>query len=125
MVLLTIFLADTVDYGELKNGSREESVVFSIQTLVVKFASGVSALVASACISTFHISKDTSEGVAKLLTGSSLHGLQVTITVVPMLIFAVACYVFIKHYKLDDKEMDRITNQLYQRKEIIEDRSGE
>ena len=125
MVLLTIFLADTVDYGELKNGSREESVVFSIQTLVVKFASGVSALVASACISTFHISKDTSEGVAKLLTGSSLHGLQVTTTVVPMLIFAVACYVFIKHYKLDDKEMDRITNQLYQRKEIIEDRSGE
>ncbi len=33
-VLTTIFLANTVDYGELKNSRRDESVIFSMQTFV-------------------------------------------------------------------------------------------
>lgn len=35
-VVITVFLANTVDYGELKNGRRDESVIFSMQTFVVK-----------------------------------------------------------------------------------------
>lgn len=38
-VIVTIFLANTVDYGELKNNRRDESVIFSMQTFVVKLAS--------------------------------------------------------------------------------------
>ena len=45
-VLTTVFLADTVDYGEYKTGQRNESVVFSMQTFVVKLASAVSVLIA-------------------------------------------------------------------------------
>ena len=115
LVLLTIVLADSVDYGEFKTGNREESVVFSIQTLVVKFASGISALVASACIAMFHISKDTSHSAGNLLTGSDLLGLQVTITIVPMLIFAIACFVFIRHYKLTEEKMKEISDALQER----------
>ena len=44
LVLTTIFLANTVDYGELKNNRRDESVIFSMQTFVVKLASGVADL---------------------------------------------------------------------------------
>lgn len=51
LVLTTIFLANTVDYGELKNNRRDESVIFSMQTFVVKLASGVAALVVSICLS--------------------------------------------------------------------------
>lgn len=50
-VLTTVFLANTVDYGELKNDRRDESVIFSMQTFVVKLASGVAALIASVCLS--------------------------------------------------------------------------
>lgn len=46
-VLTTVFLANTVDYGEMKNGRRDESVIFSMQTFVVKLASGVAAFIAS------------------------------------------------------------------------------
>lgn len=46
-VLTTVFLANTVDYGELKNNRRDESVIFSMQTFVVKLASGVAAMLAS------------------------------------------------------------------------------
>lgn len=117
MVLLTIFLADSVDYGEYKNGNRDESVIFSIQTLVVKFASGVSALVASICISTFNISKDTSHVAGQLLQGSALRGLEITITIVPMIIFIFAAIVFIKKYNLTEEKMATITSALNARKE--------
>ena len=50
-VLTTVFLANTVDYGEVKNNRRDESVIFSMQTFVVKLASGIAALVASICLS--------------------------------------------------------------------------
>ena len=43
-VIITIFLANTVDYGELKNHRRDESVIFSMQTFVVKLASGIADL---------------------------------------------------------------------------------
>ena len=49
-VLTTVFLANTVDYGELKNNRRDESVIFSMQTFVVKLASGVAAMSASICL---------------------------------------------------------------------------
>lgn len=36
--LQTVMLADVVDYGEYKTGRRSESVIFSVQTMLVKFA---------------------------------------------------------------------------------------
>lgn len=43
-VIITIFLANTVDYGEFKNNRRDESVIFSMQTFVVKLASGIARI---------------------------------------------------------------------------------
>lgn len=36
--LQTVMLADVVDYGEYRTGHRSESVIFSVQTMLVKFA---------------------------------------------------------------------------------------
>ena len=58
-VLVTVFLANTVDYGELQNGTRDESVVFSMQTFVVKLASGIAALAASLTLSINHIQRSS------------------------------------------------------------------
>ena len=40
----TVFLADVVDYGEYKIGVRNEGVVFSLQTLIVKVTAALTAL---------------------------------------------------------------------------------
>ena len=63
-VLTTVFLANTVDYGQWKNHRRDESVIFSMQTFVVKLASGISALVASLCLNLCNLSSDTSDAAA-------------------------------------------------------------
>jgi len=40
--LSTVMLADVVDYGHYKTGKRSESIIFSVQTMLVKFAAAFS-----------------------------------------------------------------------------------
>ncbi len=41
----TVMIADIVDYGEWKTGKRGDSVMFSVQTLITKFAGALAALI--------------------------------------------------------------------------------
>ena len=70
-VLTTVFLANTVDYGQLKNHRRDESVIFSMQTFVVKLASGVAALIASICLQICNLSNDTTDTAAVATAATS------------------------------------------------------
>ena len=113
-VLTTIFLANTVDYGELKNNRRDESVIFSMQTFVVKLASGVAALVASICLSLSHLSNDTSD-TAEVVTGvagSSVAILRMTMTVVPVIGIVIAFFVFRKRFILTEQKVEEIAQEL-------------
>ncbi len=136
-VLVTIFLANTVDYGELKNNRRDESVIFSMQTFVVKLASGISALIASICLNVFSISDSsaTIEAVdgsylaglktavaaitkngATVVSNNSLFGLRMVMTVVPVLVLIVAVIIFKKNYKLDDNKLKEISLQIQEKR---------
>lgn len=111
-ILTTVFLANTVDYGQLKNGRRDESVIFSMQTFVVKLASGVAALIASVCLSVSSISKNTGDAVQEAVGASSVLTLRMTMTVLPIAGLLVALYVFSRRYILTESEVERITAQL-------------
>lgn len=136
-VIVTVFLANTVDYGELKNGRRDESVIFSMQTFVVKLASGVAALVASICLSIFHISESDNainavngslaEGMKKMVddiiangasvvSGNSVIGLRMTMTIVPIVVLFIAFFIFKKKYILTDERLLEITKELQDKK---------
>ncbi len=110
-VLTTIFLANTVDYGELKNNRRDESVIFSMQTFVVKLASGVAALIASVCLSVFHISEDTTTAAASV-AGASVVGLRMTMTVVPIVGLLIAVFFFHRKYILTEEKVEEIAGQV-------------
>lgn len=115
-VLTTVFLANTVDYGELKNGRRDESVIFSMQTFVVKLASGVAALIASVCLQISNISDNTDAVVTEAVTGSSVMILRMTMTVLPMIGMVIAILVFKKKFILNDKKIEEINRQLSENK---------
>lgn len=112
-ILTTIFLANTVDYGEWKNGRRDESIIFSMQTFVVKLASGISALLASICLSVFHISQSTDAMIE--VANSSIMGLRMTMTLGPICGLLIAYVYFNKKYILDDNKVDEITKELRKR----------
>ncbi len=131
-VLVTVFLANTVDYGEYKNHRRDESVIFSMQTFVVKLASGIAALIASISLAAFDIQED-SEGfmtvammvrkMEELITGSgavidnmSVIGLRLVMTLTPIFVLVVAMLLFRRKYILNDKKLEEITAELKARK---------
>lgn len=114
-VLTTVFLANTVDYGDLKNNRRDESVIFSMQTFVVKLSSGVAAFIASVCLSVSRISSDTSEAAASAISASSAAVLRMTMSALPILGLLAAAVVFARKYILTDEKMKEITNQLHSR----------
>ena len=116
-VLTTVFLANTVDYGELKNDRRDESVIFSMQTFVVKLASGLAALIVSICLSVFRISSDTStDTVVKAIDATSKMGLCMTMTILPILGLIIATIVFRKHFMLDEKKVEEIVSQIKEKR---------
>ena len=114
-VLTTVFLANTVDYGELKNGRRDESVIFSMQTFVVKLASGVAALIASICLAVCKLSDDTSQ-VVEAAQGSVL-GLRFTMTVIPIIGLVATFFIFRKRYILTEEKVEEIAVQVKQKRE--------
>ena len=132
-VLVTIFLANTVDYGEIKNNRRDESVIFSMQTFVVKLASGIAALAAAVSLSAFKISEsdgtfeavegsllkglmvyidNIKESTVSIVSGSSVMGLRVVMTVFPMIVLVIALIIFKMRYNLDDEKLKEITAQI-------------
>ena len=119
-VLTTVFLANTVDYGDLKNGRRDESVIFSMQTFVVKLGSGISALVASICLQLNNLKSDSEDAkeaydFAKDVALSSKMGLRMTMTIVPIIGFIIAIICFKKKFILTDEKMEEITSELKSR----------
>ena len=106
-VLLTIFLSDSVDYGEAKNDTWEESVIFSMQTFTVKLASGFAVFFAGVVID--WIGLKTEEAVQE---AGTLMGLRLFMTVPSIILLLVALIVFKASYRLDDAEMERIGRQI-------------
>lgn len=109
-VLTTVFLADTVDYGQLRTGRRDEAVIFSMQTFVVKLASALSVLLAGVGIDVIGLNPD-----AAVQSASTLMGLRVLMMLVPVagIVFAL---VFLRaRYRLDEAELARISEALGRR----------
>ena len=111
LVLTTIFLANTVDYGEFKNKRRDESVIFSMQTFVVKLASGIAALVVSICLSVCRLSSNT-DVVTDAVAGGSVVGLRMTMTVIPVIGLLIAVFYFHRKYILTEQKMEEISERI-------------
>ena len=120
-VITTVFLANTVDYGELKNKRRDESVIFSMQTFVVKLASGISALIAALALQILALSNDTEEAATAIdyslgVDAAQKMGLRMTMTVIPIIGLVFAIFWFKKKYILTDEKLQEISVELVERK---------
>ena len=111
-VLTTLFLANSVDYGEVKNGRRDESVIFSMQTFVVKLASGVAVLIASVCLQICNISKDTGDGVVAVLEPQAAIILRMTMSVIPIILIVCAAILFAKRFILTEEKVEELAEIL-------------
>ncbi|MBQ1326647.1 MAG: MFS transporter [Eubacterium sp.] len=121
-VLTTVFLANTVDYGDLKNNRRDESVIFSMQTFVVKLASGLAAFIAAMCLAANSLKSGTevSDADAKIdfslnVAAAAKTGLRMTMTILPVIGLVVAILVFKKKFILTEEKMVEIESEIKSR----------
>ncbi|MBR0107468.1 MAG: MFS transporter, partial [Lachnospiraceae bacterium] len=112
-VMLTVFLSDSVDYGQLKNGTREEAVIFSMQTFTVKLASGIAVFFSGLVVDMLHLSSEASASDIAATSADTLSKLRLVMTVPPIIILIAAFIIFKRFYKLNDERMKEISEQIH------------
>lgn len=111
LVFITVILSEVVDYGEYKLGTRNESILFSMQTFVVKFGGAFSGFLSGVGLTVigFVANQEQSAG--------TMTGMRVIMILLPA-IMSVCCYlIYAKGYKLDTVTYRKIRDELRNRKE--------
>lgn len=114
--IVTVVLADVVDYGEYKFGTRNESVTFSIQTLLVKFTSAMGALLTGFALNA------TGYIPNAVQSASTQNGIRFVMIGVPIVFVALSFLIYKTKFKLHGAYYDKIMNVLALRKEKLDER---
>ncbi len=102
----TVMLADVVDYGQYKLGTRNESIVFSVQTLLVKSASAVSGWLVGVGLSLVGYVPNVPQSAA------TIFGLRTIMCVLPV-VFGILMYIIYKRkYKINGEFHDSMLDEL-------------
>ena len=115
-VLTTVFLSSSVDYGEIKTGRREESVIFSMQTFVVKAASGFAVFLSGIGLDLIQLNGNSEDGIPVAQSASTITGLRCLMTILPSIGLLLAFIVFQKKFILTDEEANKIAKTLSEKK---------
>ncbi len=113
----TIFLADIVDYGEYKNGERNESITFSMKGFLQKMAYTMQTIVLFGGLGMMNYNEQITANVG--LNDTTKTGIGVICFGVPMLFFAASLVVFRSKFKVYGDLADKVHNY------IIEKRASE
>lgn len=108
----TVMLADVIDYGEVKLGTRNESIVASFQTLLVKTASAVAGWLIGVGLTIFGYVENVPQ------TPETIMGMRILMGVIPSIVTVLAFVIYVKGYKLDGKAMEDITRQLKEKNKV-------
>ncbi len=128
----TVMIADVVDYGEYLNGKRGDSIIFSVQTLLTKFAGAIAMLLLGIGIKVANLPQIVSEVNEKgkyeqmpdLSTGvlslDALTILRVFMFLIPIPICLIGYIVYKKKYNLYGARYDEIKAEIERRRALAE-----
>ncbi|WED22310.1 melibiose:sodium transporter MelB [Vibrio sp. JC009] len=94
--LQTVMLADVVDYGEHKTGRRSESVIFSVQTMLVKFAGAAGGFIVGVGLSAVGYVPNVEQ------TADTIFGLQFMMLGLPAIMMVISAVIYKRYYRLHE-----------------------
>ena len=127
-----LWLADTIEYGQWKLGSRNESVIFSLNPFITKLASAIQAgifaftlavsglnqysnqiseLEKSTALSSEQIKEQANALVASIPDRATIL-LRVSMIALPLLLILASYLVYRKFYRIDDTMYSKIIEEL-------------
>lgn len=139
-LVMMISIINTVEYNELKTGSRDEAIIASLRPFLTKMSSALIVLITNLSYIIFGVTKytnrisDLENACARnLITeqdkissiGSVISGIEpgktlallVCMVVIPCVLMLLSYLLYKKHYTLDEDEYSRICTELEARKE--------
>lgn len=138
-LVMMISIINTVEYNELKKGTRDEAIITSMRPFLTKMSSSVTVLLTSLTYIIFRVTDYTNQisefeqqAQQELITaeektqkidmviksvgrGQSV-GLLCAMTILPCVLMLISCVLYHKFYKLDEDRFDEICKELEEKK---------
>ena len=92
--ITTVSLADVIDYGEVKFGQRNESIITSTNTFLTKTSQAVAALIVGLGLSILGYTPNEAQSVV------TINGLRIMILVSPLVFICLAAFLYHKAFNL-------------------------
>jgi len=114
-ILMLMFLTDTIEYGQLKLGKRNESVTLSVQPFINK----IGAAIANGILGlTLIVSGINSAKVAGDVTPEGILKLKISMMIIPLAAIILGYIIYLWKFKIDEKEYESILVKLKERGDI-------
>ncbi|MCL2486481.1 MAG: glycoside-pentoside-hexuronide (GPH):cation symporter [Oscillospiraceae bacterium] len=117
-ILMLMFLTDTIEYGQLKLGKRNESVTFSVQPFINK----IGAAIASGVLGfTLIISGVNEAKTAAEVTPEGITTMKLSMLILPLVVILLGYIVYLAKFKVDEQRYAEILDELKERGDISSD----
>ena len=126
-LLMLLFLADAVEYGEWKLGKRNEAASFAVQPFINQFGGAISKGIVSftLIISGLNLVANELEPFEKgspefvdiinAIPGSSIWIMKLSMMILPLICILVGFVLYQKKFKIDEKMYAKIVKDLEER----------
>ncbi|MRX73727.1 MFS transporter [Bacillus lacus] len=104
-------IPETIEYGEFKTGKRMGGLIYAIVGFFFKFGMALGGIIPGLVLTQFGYVAN------QVQTQTSLTGILITTTVVPIILLILAM-IDIKFYNLDDETYDKVVRELENRQKI-------
>lgn len=104
-VAQTVFLADIVDYGEYKNGERNESITFSMKGFLQKLAYTIQTIILFGGLNLFGYNEQITAGAVNETTKTAI---GVIAFAVPPVLILISLIVFSAKFKIHGELADKV-----------------
>ena len=138
-LVMMISIMNTVEYNELKNGSRDEAIIASVRPFLTKMASALIVLITTLSYLAFRVTDFTNQisafeqdasrgtiteaqklsGIQEVLSGvtnTQTVGLVVIMSILPWILLVASYLLYKKHYILDEEKYAAIVAELEAKK---------
>ena len=123
-LLMLLFLADAVEYGEWKLGKRNEAASFAVQPFINQFGGAVSKGIVSftliisginAIANAIQENPANEQALIESTPGSAIWIMKISMMILPLICILVGFFLYQKKFKIDEELYAQIVSDLEER----------
>ena len=135
-LLMLLFLADAVEYGEWKLGKRNEAASFAVQPFINQFGGAVSKGIVSFTLIISGINMIANslapydptsaeyEAIISATPGSAIWIMKISMMILPLICILIGFILYQKKFKIDEQMYAKILSDLKEREQTLKSADG-